>query len=44
MDGDPVGQGVVSHITTLVTMDVNALHLEEIRLFVLGSSEYVALG
>ncbi|KAI4874718.1 hypothetical protein NFI96_007697 [Prochilodus magdalenae] len=39
VDGDPVGRGVVSFITPSVTMAVSALHSEEIRFFVLDSSE-----
>ncbi|KAI4890785.1 hypothetical protein NFI96_028572, partial [Prochilodus magdalenae] len=43
VDGDPVGRGVVSFITPSVTMAVSALHSEEIRFFVLDSSEYAVI-
>ncbi|KAI4888293.1 hypothetical protein NFI96_000532 [Prochilodus magdalenae] len=43
VDGDPVGKGVVSLMTPSVTMAVSALHFEEIRFFVLDSSEYAVI-
>ncbi|KAI4902633.1 hypothetical protein NFI96_002208 [Prochilodus magdalenae] len=43
VDGDPVGKGVVSLTTQLIKMDVSALHSEELRFFVLDSSEYAII-
>uniref|UniRef100_A0A3B1JS24 CCHC-type domain-containing protein n=1 Tax=Astyanax mexicanus TaxID=7994 RepID=A0A3B1JS24_ASTMX len=40
VDGTPVGQGAVSHITTPVQLNVSALHSEEIRFFVMKDTNY----
>ncbi|KAI4874335.1 hypothetical protein NFI96_004586 [Prochilodus magdalenae] len=40
VDGDPVGQGVISQTTQLVRVDVSALHSEELSQFVCPFDHY----
>ena len=43
VDGDPVGQGFITQTTQPVKMDVSALQWEELRFFVLDSSDYAII-
>ncbi|KAI4894728.1 hypothetical protein NFI96_008423 [Prochilodus magdalenae] len=43
VDGDPVGQGFVSRITAPVSMNTSAPHMEELRFFVLDTTQYAVI-
>ncbi|KAI4893653.1 hypothetical protein NFI96_010322 [Prochilodus magdalenae] len=43
VDGDPVGPGYVTSITSPVTMDISALHSEKLPFFVLETAEYAVI-